>query len=147
VNDNSEGIKEALKVIGVMFVTALDMLREAGLLGPESPLPDNVGIMTLLFLEFVTQTCDNFHLEWVHEVVRAADACHVVLTPQEQVHIGQDKLDELRQVCGKKKAMKGFAWKSEVRYDSICGLDLMLTLCVTVHTVRVRMEPPRGHRV
>lgn len=114
MNEDSEAVNEVLNMMGVMFVTALEMLHESGLLGPTSPLPDNVGIMTLLFLEFMTQTCSDFDLEWIHEIVRAADSYGVVLTPPEKIGFGQDALDEWRETCRKRKMVKGFAWKTEV---------------------------------
>jgi hypothetical protein len=62
MNDDSEAIEDVLDIMGVMFITTLEMLHEADLIGLRSPLPDNVGIMTLLFLEFMKCTCSNFGL-------------------------------------------------------------------------------------
>ena len=98
-----------------MYITALEMLHEHSLIGPTSPLPDNVGVMTLHFIDFMSNTCCDLDLEWVHEVVRAADKYSVVLTPVEQIEgVDQDKLDELREEYQETKMKKGLAWKTEV---------------------------------
>jgi hypothetical protein len=120
VNENSEGITEVFDMMGVMFVTALEMLHESGLIGPTSPLPDNLGVMTLFFLDFMTNTATDFDIEWDHEIVRAADAYGVVLDPLEQVEgVGQGTLDDLRELCKQSKRGKGFAWKTEVSLFSL----------------------------
>jgi hypothetical protein len=125
VNDDSEGMSEVFDMMGVMFITALEMLHESALIGPTSPLPDNVGVMTLFFLDFVVNSCSDYDLEWVHEVVRAADKNGVVLTSVKQVEgVDQDKLDELREICEETKKGKGLAWKTEVSLDPFshfCG--------------------------
>ncbi|OBT95029.1 hypothetical protein VE01_07400 [Pseudogymnoascus verrucosus] len=114
MNDDSEGIEEVFNMMGVMFVTALEMLHESALIGPTSPLPDNVGVLSLLFLNFVMIGCTDYDLEWAHEVVRAADEYGVVLTPMKQVEdVTQDRLDELRDICEKTKKGKGLFWKTE----------------------------------
>jgi hypothetical protein len=115
VNNDSEGMEEVFNIMGVMFITALEMLHESALIGPASPLPNNVSVMTLFFLDFMMNGCSNYDLEWVHEVVRAANKYGVVLTPVKQVeNVTQDKLDELRDVCEYTKKGKGLAWKTEV---------------------------------
>lgn len=115
MNENSEGISEVFDMTGVMFITALEMLHESGLIGSTSPLPDNLGVMTLFFLDFMTNTATDFDIEWGHEIVRAADTYGVVLNPLEMVEgIYQRALDDLRELCQQSKKGKGFAWKTEV---------------------------------
>ncbi|RFU36323.1 hypothetical protein B7463_g116, partial [Scytalidium lignicola] len=114
MSDNSEGIGEIFDMMGVMFITALEMLHESGLIGPISPLPDNVGLMTLFFLDFMTNTATDFDIEWTHEIVRSADMYGVVLSPLKQVEgVDQETLDDLRERCEDEKRGKGFAWKTE----------------------------------
>jgi len=102
-------------MMGVMFITALEMLHESALIGPISPLPDNVGVMTLFFLDFMTNTASDFDIEWAHEIVRAADTYGVVLGPLKQIEgVDQGTLDDLREMYKEEKRRKGFAWKTEV---------------------------------
>lgn len=114
MNDDSEGMEEVFGMMGVMFITALEMLHESTLIGSTSPLPDNIGVMTLHFLDFMVHTCSDYDLEWVHEVVRAADKYGAVLTPVKQIEgIDQDILDELREEWEERKKVEDLAWKTE----------------------------------
>ena len=115
MTDNSEGNREVFDMMGVMFITALEMLHESGLIGPISPLPDNVGVMTLFFLDFMVNTATDFDIEWAHEIVRAADTYGVVLSPLNQIEgIDQGTLDDLREICEEEKKGQGFVWKTAV---------------------------------
>lgn len=101
-------------MMGVMYITALEMLHESGLIGPISPLPDNIGVVTLFFLDFMINTASNFRIGWVHEIVRAADTYGVVLSPSKNIKgVDQGTLNDLRKMCKEKKG-KRFNWKTEV---------------------------------
>ncbi|RDL36218.1 Uncharacterized protein BP5553_06830 [Venustampulla echinocandica] len=114
MNENSEGMHEIFDMMGVIFITALEMLHESALIGSTSPLPDNVGVMTLFFLDFMMNTAADLDIEWVHEIVRSADMYCVVLDPLlERIEdVDQDALDDLRERCEEKRG-RGFAWKTE----------------------------------
>ncbi|KIM95732.1 hypothetical protein OIDMADRAFT_148790 [Oidiodendron maius Zn] len=113
MNDNSQGIREVFDMMGVMYITALEMLHESGLIGPISPLPDNLGVVTLFFLDFMINTASNFDIGWVHEIVRAADTYGVVLSPSKHIKgVDQGTLSDLKEMCKKKKG-KRFNWKTE----------------------------------
>ena len=115
MNDNSQGIREVFDMMGVMYITALEMLHESGLIGPISPLPDNIGVVTLFFLDFMINTASNFRIGWVHEIVRAADTYGVVLSPLKHIEgVTQGTLNDLRRLCEDKKKGEGFDWKTEV---------------------------------
>ena len=114
VNDNSQGIREVFDMMGVMYITALEMLHESGLIGPISPLPDNIGVVTLFFLDFMINTASDFDIGWVHEIVRAADTYGVVLSPSKHIKgVDQGTLNDLMEMCKEKKG-KRFNWKTEV---------------------------------
>lgn len=101
-------------MMGVMYITALEMLHESSLIGPISPLPDNVGVMTLFFLDFMINTASDFHIGWAHEIVRAADTYGVVFSPLKHIEgVDQGILNDLRETCKEKKG-KRFNWKTEV---------------------------------
>lgn len=116
VIDDPDSVKEVLNVIGIMFVAALEMLYESDLIKGTTPLPDNIGIMTLLFLEFMANTCQDFELTWLHEVVRAADQYAVDLTiPEgEKVSVSQAQLDRWRKQYSRRAPLKRFVWKTKV---------------------------------
>jgi hypothetical protein len=121
VNDDWEAVGEVVDMLGVMYITTFEMLHESGLTSPTSPLPDNIGVMTLHFLNFVMDTCSDFGFDWAHEIVRAADKYGVVLSPVNQIKsVDQDALDYLRDECEETKMKTGLAWKSKVRCFLSC---------------------------
>lgn len=116
VNENSSGIQEVFNMLGVIFVTSLEMLHASSLIGTSSPLPDNLGLMALFFLDFIVNTAGDLQLNWAHEIVRNADIYGVVLSPIDQVEgIDEEVLDNLRAKCEAKKA-KTFKWKNVVSW-------------------------------
>ncbi|KAH8817125.1 hypothetical protein F5884DRAFT_853552 [Xylogone sp. PMI_703] len=113
MNENSEGVGEIFDMLGVMFFTGLDMLHEAELIGPTSPLPDNLGLLTLFLLDFMTNTASDFDIGWAHWIVWAADKYGVKLTTSERVDgVKQKLLDDSRLIYQFDKR-KGFGWKTE----------------------------------
>lgn len=96
MNDNSEGIEEVFNMFGTVLLTAFDMLSEHGLLAADSPLP-NIGIIALLMIEFVYDSASDFNINWAHEAVRALDKAGVELKLRKEVHVSQEKIDELRE--------------------------------------------------
>jgi hypothetical protein len=57
-------MEEVFGMMGVMFATTLDTHR------PHISTPGNIGVMTLQFLDFMINTCSDFDIERVQEVVR-----------------------------------------------------------------------------
>jgi hypothetical protein len=96
VNDDFESMCDIMDIFGTMLLTSLDMLSEHGLLAPDSPLP-NIGIMSLLIIEFTQGTAGDFGVQWAHEVVRALDKTGVEIGPRKEVRVSQDCLEELRE--------------------------------------------------
>jgi len=98
-----------------MIVTALEMLSEHKLIAADSPIP-NVGIITLLLINFFKGAASDFDMEEVYEIVRAADKYGVKLEPRTEVDaVNQEEIDLLRQECEEQEEEKKFNWKSEVR--------------------------------
>jgi hypothetical protein len=115
VNDDSEGTSEVFDMLGIMYITALEMLHEIGFIGTTSPLPDNFGLLTLFFLDFMVNVASDFELEWVHEIVRATETYGVALIPSDKVEgIDQKVLDNFRKICKKRKKAARLSWKTEV---------------------------------
>jgi hypothetical protein len=96
VNDNSKAVEEVFDMFGIMLLTSFDMLSEHGLLAVDSLLP-NIGIISLLMIEFVYDSAGDFHLKWPHEIVRALDKAGIELKPIKEVCVSQEKIDELRE--------------------------------------------------
>ncbi len=96
MNDDSDGMREVINMFGTMLLTAFDMLAEHGLLAANSPIP-NIGIISLLMIEFIEDTASDLDIEWGHEAVRALDKAGVELKPRKEAHVSQEKIDELRE--------------------------------------------------
>lgn len=129
--DDPDSVKEVLSMIGVMFVTALEMLHESNLIKDTTPLPDNIGIMTLLFLGFMANTGEDLGLTWLHEVVRAADTYGVVLIiPEgEKVSVSQAQLDKWQKQCSRRAPLKGFVWKTKVSLSLFGAVTTLMAMC------------------
>lgn len=116
MNEDGDSVKEVFDVFGTMLVTAFEMLSEHNLIREDSPIP-NVGIVTLLVIDFLEGTCNDFDMEGVCEIVRAADKFGVKLVPREEVSgVGQGDIDLLRQEYEEagEEEVKKFDWKSDV---------------------------------
>src|SRR5277367_1490483 len=87
---------EIMDMFGTMLLTSFDMLSEHGLLAADSLLP-NIGIISLLMIEFIHGTARDFDIKWSHEVVRALDNAGIEIKPRKEVRVSQDFLDELRE--------------------------------------------------
>jgi hypothetical protein len=96
VNDDSDGMKEVMNMFGTMLLTSFDMLSEHGLLAADSQIP-NIGIISLLMIEFSYDSAGDLDLTWACEIVRALDKAGVELKPRKEVEVSQEKIDELRE--------------------------------------------------
>ncbi|PQE18140.1 SAP domain-containing isoform 2 protein [Rutstroemia sp. NJR-2017a BBW] len=111
--DDSEGTSEVLDMLGIMYLTALEMLYEIGSIGTTSPLLDNVAILTLL-IDFMFNTAIDFKLKCLSEIVQAREAYGVALAPSDKVgSIDHGVLDIIRQLGKVTKKLPRVSWKTE----------------------------------
>jgi hypothetical protein len=103
VNDNSEVIKQVMNMFGTMILTTFDVLSEHDLLATDSPIL-NIGIVSLLMIEFCYDSAGDYGIDWAHEVLRALDKAGVELKLRKEVLVSQDKIDELREQYKKKES-------------------------------------------
>lgn len=96
VSDNSEGIKEVFEMFISMLIASYGMLGEHDLLKPDLVIP-NVGIITLLMLDFLEHGAKDFDLDGYHELVRAADKAGIVLEPRKELNMTEEQLEDLRE--------------------------------------------------
>jgi len=106
------GIGEAFQMFIPMLITSFDMLAEHKLIGSEPIRFENVGIVTLLLIDFLTNTAGDFDIDGMYEVVRAADKFGVKLEPVEEVNITKKDLEEMRERC-EEEGEKKFERKKE----------------------------------
>jgi hypothetical protein len=103
VSDDPEALEDVFDMFGTMLLTSFDVLSEHGLLAADSPLP-NIGIISLLMIEFVYDSASDFVLDWAHEVVRALDKAGVELKLRKEVRVSQEKIDEFRELYKEKES-------------------------------------------
>jgi hypothetical protein len=94
-NDDYEAMCDIMDMFGTILLTSFNMLSEHSLMAADSPLP-NIGIISLLMIEFVYDTACDFEIHWAHEVMRALDKAGIEIKPRKEVHVSQAKIDELR---------------------------------------------------
>jgi hypothetical protein len=85
-------------MLGVMILTTYDMLCEHDLFKPDSEIK-NIGIISLLLLEFLQVEACDFDCEWGREVVRLCDNAGIDLEKQvrKQVSVNEKDIAEYRQ--------------------------------------------------
>jgi hypothetical protein len=89
-------MREIVNMFGTMLLTSFDMLSEHGLLAADSLIP-NIGILSLLMIEFIQGTAGDLDIAWAHEVVRVLDKAGIELKPRKEVRVSQEEIDELRE--------------------------------------------------
>jgi uncharacterized protein YwqG len=85
-------------MLGVMILTTFDILSEHDLFKPDSEIK-NIGIVSLLILEFLLVAACNFESDWGHEVVRLCDNAGIDLAKivRKQVSVSEKDIKEYRQ--------------------------------------------------
>lgn len=127
VSDDSSSVREVFKAVITMFITALEMLHESGLIGPASPLPQNLNVLTLHMLDFMHNTASDFDLEGVDDLVRAAEDFGIVVESVEQIEgVDEGVLEKMRGVSAlkRKRGRKFDNWKTFVSKHS-CSFTVL----------------------
>jgi hypothetical protein len=98
VSDDPDAIEQTINMFGTMLLTSFEMLSEHNLLGPypASPIP-NIGIVSLLLIEFLKVGASDIQVCWAHEVVRALDKAGIDPPTRKQVRVSQKDIDGMRE--------------------------------------------------
>ncbi|TGO13169.1 hypothetical protein BTUL_0075g00140 [Botrytis tulipae] len=106
MQDNSDGLREEVNMIGIMVLTSFEMLSEHKLFSVDSEIK-NIPIICLIILEFLdSYTTDLFDgSSWQCEIVRLCDQAGIDLSKsiRKQVDIDEEKLKAWRQEYKEKK--------------------------------------------
>jgi hypothetical protein len=104
VNEDGEGTKRIINMLGVMILTSFEMLSEHNLFKPDSEIK-NIPIICLILLDFVEHEASDCELSWGCEIVRACDEAGIELDKHTRKQVSVDKamLDELRDEYMEKK--------------------------------------------
>jgi hypothetical protein len=95
-------------MLGLMVLTSYEILSEHDLFKPQSEIR-NIGIMSLLVLEFL-ESCSDFDCTWGCEVVRLCDEAGIDLHKEirKQAPVSEQSLKDMREVYREKKAASDF---------------------------------------
>ena len=85
VNENGPGIAEVFSMFIPMQIAAIEMLSEHNLINEKRPRAFNAGIITVLLIDFLKNSANDFDIENVGEIVRAADKAGLKLEGREEV--------------------------------------------------------------
>jgi hypothetical protein len=101
-------VKEIIEMLGLMLLTSYDMLSEHDLFKSNSEIK-NIGIMSLLLLEFLESASD-MGCGWGCEVVRLCDESGIELDKEvrKQVSVSKKSLKDMREVYMEKKQASDF---------------------------------------
>jgi hypothetical protein len=104
VNEDGDGTKEIINMLGVMTLTTFEMLSEHDLFKPDSEIK-NIPIICLMLLDFVENEAGVCECSWGCEIVRACDEAGIKLEDhvRKQVSVSKDMLDRLRGAYMEKK--------------------------------------------
>lgn len=96
-------------MLGVMVLTSYDVLSEHGLFKSDSDVK-NIGIMSLILLEFLKDEASDLDPNWGCEVVRLCDEAGIELEKdvRKQVDVSKEHLKELRDFYMEKKEVSEF---------------------------------------
>jgi hypothetical protein len=91
-------------MLGLMVLTSYDVLAEHSLFKPDSEIT-NIGIVTLMLLEFLKHYCEDLESNWGCELVRKCDEAGIDLDKivRKQVNVNKNNLDDLRAEYNAKK--------------------------------------------
>ncbi|PMD32750.1 hypothetical protein L207DRAFT_536046 [Hyaloscypha variabilis F] len=118
-NEDGDSVKEIAAMVGLMVLTAYSALSEHSLFTPDSEVK-NIGIMSLMMLEFAQVDGCDLDIGWGCEIVRMCDETGIDLDKvvRKQVSVSKKDLKGLRSAYkekkdGYKKAAEIKGWKPE----------------------------------
>lgn len=118
-NEDGDSVKDIAAMLGLMVLTAYSALSEHSLLKPDSEVK-NIGIMSLMMLEFAKDDGQDLDIGWGCEIVRMCDEAGIDLDKEvrKQVAFSKKDLKGMRAAYKEKKdgykaAAETKSWKPE----------------------------------
>ena len=114
VNDDGEGTKEIVEMIGNMVLTSFAILAEHDLLKSNSQIK-NISTVSLIFIQFLDGQAIDLDCKWACEVVRLCDEAGINLeaSVHKQLTVTKERLRDLRETYMAKKQSSEFDMDSE----------------------------------
>jgi hypothetical protein len=118
-NEDGDSIKAVAAMLGLMVLTSYSALSEHSLFKPDSEIK-NVGIISLMLLEFAQGDACDLDIGWGCEIVRMCDEAGINLDKEarKQVSVSKKDLKGMKAAYkekkdGYKEAAEKKAWKPE----------------------------------
>jgi hypothetical protein len=118
-NEDGDSVKDIAAMIGLMVLTCYSALSEHSLFKPDSEVK-NLGIISLMLLEFAQGPGCDLDIGWGCEIVRMCDEAGINLDKEvrKQVSVSKKDLKGMRAAykdkkAGYKKAAEMKGWKPE----------------------------------
>ncbi|KAH7314176.1 hypothetical protein BKA65DRAFT_516287 [Rhexocercosporidium sp. MPI-PUGE-AT-0058] len=113
-NEDGERTSEIAKIFGTMILTTFDVLKEHDLFRPDSEV-NNIGIISLLLLQFVKCDAVDLDCDWAPEVVRLCDEAGIKLDDvvRKQVNVDKKDIKRWRGEYKKKQTKSKYAGKDD----------------------------------
>jgi hypothetical protein len=117
-NEDSDSVKAIAQMLGLMLLTSYAALAEHSLFKPDSEVK-NIGIVSLLLLEFIQGPGCDLDCGWGCEAVRMCDEAGIMLDKEirKQVDFSKKHLKELRAAYKEKKEASDFDLALEFDQD------------------------------
>jgi len=108
-NEDGDSVKAIAVMLGLLVLTSYSALSEHSLFKPDSEIK-NIGIMSLIMLEFALGPAVDLDVEWDCEIVRVCDEAGIDLDKElrKQVDVSKNDLKELRDAYKEKKEASDF---------------------------------------
>lgn len=117
-NEDGDSVKAIAQMFGLMLLTSYSALAEHSLFKPDSEVK-NIGIMSLLLLEFIQGPGCDLDCGWGCEVVRLCDEAGIDLDKEirKQVDFTKENLTDMRDQYKEKKEASDFDLALEYDQD------------------------------
>jgi hypothetical protein len=117
-NEDGDSVKSIAQLLGLIVLTSYSVLSEHSLFKPDSKVK-NIGIMSLLLLEFIEGPGCDLDCGWGCEVVRQCDEAGIQLDKEirKQVNFTKKNLKDMRAMHKEKKEASDFDLALEYDQD------------------------------
>ncbi|KAK0118244.1 hypothetical protein ONS95_012547 [Cadophora gregata] len=113
-NEDGDRTREIAQLFGTMILTAFEALQEHDLFKPDSEV-NNIGIISLILLQFVECDAVDLDCDWAPEVVRLCDEAGIKLDDvvRKQVKVDKKDIKKWRDEYKKKQTKSKYASKED----------------------------------
>ena len=117
-NEDGDSVKAIAEMFGVMALTSFAVLSEHSLFNADSEVK-NIGIISLLLLEFIEGPGCDLDCDWGCEIVRLCDDAGIQLDKEirKQINFSKSSLEDMRESYKEKRERSDFDLALEFDQD------------------------------